>query len=247
MSVKRKVSLKKGAKKKRAVRKKPHVKKSVKKKNSFEKIKNENLERILVENFVSLQGIMSNLSVKFSELSGRISKLLELFENSAKALVEKDRDFENEQREKNEIKDKINNIFEQNKVIAKGISFLHDNENSPSVNDFDRSFNQASNYQEPIISDLGSEEKPVDENFRYNQQENFGLKQPERRTLKINPQNHQQIRPPQRAVSDFSGYENQQIQNQQRQNPGPPKPIPENLKGYQRSISSTDNSKFNNY
>ncbi|KHO55254.1 MAG: hypothetical protein QT10_C0004G0041 [archaeon GW2011_AR19] len=40
----------------------------------------KSVEKILVENFVSLQKVMTNLSVKFDELSSQISKLLELFE-----------------------------------------------------------------------------------------------------------------------------------------------------------------------
>ena len=38
-------------------------------------------EKILVENFVALQKVMVNLSIKFDNLSGQISKLLELFES----------------------------------------------------------------------------------------------------------------------------------------------------------------------
>jgi len=47
-------------------------------------------EKILVENFVALQKVMVNLSIKFDNLSGQISKLLELFEISAKAFTEKE-------------------------------------------------------------------------------------------------------------------------------------------------------------
>ena len=47
------------------------------------------MEKILIENFVSLQRVMTNLSEKFDGLSNNISKLLELFELSATALAKK--------------------------------------------------------------------------------------------------------------------------------------------------------------
>ena len=53
----------------------------------------KSVEKILVENFVSLQKVLTNLSVKFDELSNNISKLLELFELSATALAKKDINF----------------------------------------------------------------------------------------------------------------------------------------------------------
>ena len=50
--------------------------------------KPKSTNQILVENFVSLQKVMTNLSIKFDNLSMQISKLLELFEISAKTLAE---------------------------------------------------------------------------------------------------------------------------------------------------------------
>src|SRR3989344_222056 len=48
------------------------------------------VERALIENFIGLQKVMVNLSGKFDSLASQISKLLELFEISAKALVRKE-------------------------------------------------------------------------------------------------------------------------------------------------------------
>ncbi|HEB47294.1 MAG TPA: hypothetical protein ENI22_02385, partial [Candidatus Pacearchaeota archaeon] len=58
------------------------------KKRTAQKIKNRegkttrnvSIEKALVENFISLQKVMVNLSVKFDSLTNQISKLLELFE-----------------------------------------------------------------------------------------------------------------------------------------------------------------------
>src|SRR3990167_3397701 len=73
-----------------------------------------NLEIKLIENFVSLQKVMTNLSVKFDGLSNNISKLLELFELSAVALAKKDINFTKPVDEE-KIMGKLNNILEQNK------------------------------------------------------------------------------------------------------------------------------------
>ena len=75
-----------------------------------------NLNKILVENFVNLQKAITNLAVKFDSLSEQISKLLQLFEISARSFgekisigapdIEKDREFLN----------KLDKLLEQNKV-----------------------------------------------------------------------------------------------------------------------------------
>jgi len=82
------------------------------------------VEKVLVENFVSLQHVMTNLAVKFDNLSGQISKLLELFEISAKTLAEKGALGEDKTDKK--VAEKLDNLLEQNKVIAKGIALLHE-------------------------------------------------------------------------------------------------------------------------
>ncbi|MCF7910055.1 hypothetical protein K9L16_00075 [Candidatus Pacearchaeota archaeon] len=110
--------------------KKKSVKKTSKKKTSRKSSKSANtqLEKVLIENFVSLQKVLTNMSVKFDNLSTQISKLLELFEISAKALAEKDESEKEKDRDTKEIKDQIKNISEQNKVIARGVSLLHEKE-----------------------------------------------------------------------------------------------------------------------
>jgi hypothetical protein len=105
-------------------------KKSVEKKTNRHK-KNPEINNILVENFVSLQKVMVNLSAKFDSLTTQISKLLGLFEISAKALAEKDVDVEKNNRENTKILEKIDNIMEQNKTIARGLTLMHDKINEP--------------------------------------------------------------------------------------------------------------------
>jgi hypothetical protein len=87
---------------------------------------NPKVEQVLIENFVSLQKVMTNLAVKFDNLSGQISKLLELFEISAKTLADKDYAIKTEPDKK--VAEKVDAILEQNKIIAKGIALLHERE-----------------------------------------------------------------------------------------------------------------------
>lgn len=84
----------------------------------------QKMEQVLIENFVSLQKVMTNLAVKFDSLSGQISKLLELFEISAKTLAEKDYSIKQEPDKK--VAEKLDTLLEQNKIIAKGITLLHE-------------------------------------------------------------------------------------------------------------------------
>jgi hypothetical protein len=63
---------------------------------------------------------MVNLSEKFINLSSQISRLLELFETSAKTLAEKG--FEDNR----EIINKLDSLLDQNRIIAKGIFLLHE-------------------------------------------------------------------------------------------------------------------------
>ena len=85
----------------------------------------EKLEIKLIENFVSLQRVMVNLSEKFDGLSNNISKLLELFELSASALAKKDINF-TKQIDEEKIVGKLNNILEQNKIIARGMALMNE-------------------------------------------------------------------------------------------------------------------------
>ncbi len=93
--------------------------------------RNKEVEDILVDNFVSLQKVMVNLSTKFDNLTNQISKLLELFEISAKTLAEKDFDAEKNNRENTKILEKLENVLEQNKTIARGLTLMHDKINEP--------------------------------------------------------------------------------------------------------------------
>jgi len=133
--VKKKTTRKKTVKKKPVAKKKKLIKKKVAaKKRVIRKVHSSSpapktelgIERSLVQNFIALQKVMVNLSVKFDSLTTQISKLLDLFEISAKALAEKDYTKEKEVREDKQILAKMDNLSDQNKVLARGLTLLHE-------------------------------------------------------------------------------------------------------------------------
>lgn len=84
-----------------------------------------NTDKALIENFILLQKVMTNLSLKFDNLSSQISKLLELFEITAKTIAK--REYEPEENKNNqELIKKLDNLAEQNKTIARGLTLMHD-------------------------------------------------------------------------------------------------------------------------
>lgn len=88
------------------------------------------VEKILIENFVSLQKVMTNLSLKFDNLANQMSKLLNLFEISAKALAKKELTPTQGLKEDKKILEKLDTLADQNKIIAKGLTLLHESESN---------------------------------------------------------------------------------------------------------------------
>jgi hypothetical protein len=107
------------AKKKRA-KKKTTRKKSPKKSSS----RSKSIEKLLIENFIELQKIQTGLSIKFETLAGEISKLLTLFETSAKSFMEKQGTQIN--KEDKAFLEKLDRLIDQNKVIAKGLTLMEE-------------------------------------------------------------------------------------------------------------------------
>lgn len=75
-------------------------------------------EELLIENFVGLQHAMTNMSIKFGNLSDNISKLLQIFEESAKNFVSGGKP------DDKELLEKIDSLLNQNKTIAKGLVLM---------------------------------------------------------------------------------------------------------------------------
>jgi len=108
------------------------TKKRKKTRKSREEVKKKRAERVdinetLIENFVNLQKVLTNLSIKFDSLAEQISKLLQLFEISAKSFAEKNSDSLESGKEKDkEFQDKLDTLLEQNKIIAKGLTLMEE-------------------------------------------------------------------------------------------------------------------------
>ena len=86
---------------------------------------NKEVQIALIENFVNLQKVLTNLTIKFDALSDNLNRLLQIFEISAKSFIKK-----NEEpswgREDKELLNKIDTMLEQNKTIAKGLTLMEE-------------------------------------------------------------------------------------------------------------------------
>ncbi|MEA3414389.1 MAG: hypothetical protein U9Q99_02595 [Nanoarchaeota archaeon] len=90
-------------------------------------------EKILIDNFVSMQKILVHLTEKFSDLTNRIDDLLNMFEGAAKSVINKE--FHPiDEKSKRELITKIDAILEQNKLLAKGLTLIHDTATDPNIN-----------------------------------------------------------------------------------------------------------------
>jgi len=90
----------------------------------------QDINQILIDNFTNLQKVLTNLSIKFDDLSTNISKLLQLFEISAKSFAEKYSDkkpgeqINQLQQVDTQYLHKLDSLLDQNKTIAKGIMLM---------------------------------------------------------------------------------------------------------------------------
>jgi len=104
----------------------PAKKKSVKNKPST--VKNDK-DDLLMQNFISLQKILTNLIVRVDSLTNQTSKLLSLFEISAKSFAQRQGSPIN--KDDKEFLEKLDQLIEQNKLIARGITLM---DNKPNTN-----------------------------------------------------------------------------------------------------------------
>jgi len=84
---------------------------------------NREIQLALIENFVNLQKVLTNLTVKFDGLSDNISRLLQLFEISAKSFIQKQQGGNSED---NDILKKLDTLLDQNKTVAKGLTLIEE-------------------------------------------------------------------------------------------------------------------------
>lgn len=122
-------------KKKTTTRRKTRKKASRKKKSTevvYHSTKEIKVEKALIENFIGLQKVLVNLSGKFDNLSTQISKLLDLFEISAKALAKKEFS-SSENPEAKKMMEKLDRLHEHTGLIGKGLVLMNEvgKENPP--------------------------------------------------------------------------------------------------------------------
>ncbi len=82
---------------------------------------------VLSDNFISLQKTMTKFAERFDNLSKEISTLLKLFESAAKSMIEQGDGGEKiPSEDKEELLEKLNKLFDQNKIIARGITLVEE-------------------------------------------------------------------------------------------------------------------------
>jgi len=90
-------------------------------------LNNREIQLALIENFVSMQRVLTNLTARFEMMSDNISKLLQLFEISAKTFMQKHNDAGSlNASEEGELLKKLDVMLEQNKTVAKGITLIEE-------------------------------------------------------------------------------------------------------------------------
>lgn len=87
------------------------------------KLPQSNMNQLMVENLVSLQKVMVDMTIKLDSLTNQMSKLLNLFEVSAKSFMEKQGGITKEDQE---FLEKLDKLLEQNKTIAKGLTLMEE-------------------------------------------------------------------------------------------------------------------------
>jgi hypothetical protein len=88
------------------------------------KSKARSVDAKLLENFVALQKVNTNLAEKFDKLANQISNLLILFETAARSFATSPNVQANEKDK--EFLDKIDRLLDQNKTIAKGLTLMEE-------------------------------------------------------------------------------------------------------------------------
>lgn len=110
----------------------------------------QSVNKILIENFVSLQRVLTNLSSKMDDLTNKISKLLEIFEISARALAE--RDFDTGE-DKKELVGRLDSLLDQNRTLARGIALMHERIPRETI-PFPPQMPPTINIQQPMMSSM---------------------------------------------------------------------------------------------
>lgn len=92
-------------------------------KSKSKAVSQRQIEEALIDNFVKMQKVLTNLTIKFEVLSDQISKLLQLFEIAARSFVQKQDDKIKDDRD---FLKKLDTMLDQNRTIAKGLTLIEE-------------------------------------------------------------------------------------------------------------------------
>jgi len=79
---------------------------------------------IVIENNIALQKIVIDLASEMKKISREVSEMLDMFKEATKSISSEKTESEIKKSDMDELKNKIEELVEQNKIIAKGILLL---------------------------------------------------------------------------------------------------------------------------
>jgi lipopolysaccharide biosynthesis regulator YciM len=80
--------------------------------------------KLILENFISLQSVLTNLAEKIDKLTKQLSTLLNLFEKAAEKFSESQG--MKEEIEEKDLLNKLDKLMEENKTIAKALTLIEE-------------------------------------------------------------------------------------------------------------------------
>jgi hypothetical protein len=122
------------------------------------KLTQREIQTMLIDNFVNLQRVLTNLTFKFDALSENIIKLLQLHELAAKSFLKKIENGTLGSEDKDIIR-KLDTLLDQNKTVAKGLTLVEEKIRHKIYGDH---LNPQAVYQKSISeASLGEKPKPL--------------------------------------------------------------------------------------
>jgi len=91
--------------------------------SNLSKTNQPEINKLMIENLIILQKTMIDMTTKLDNLANQTSKLLNLFEISAKSFMERQGGITKEDQE---FLEKLDKLLEQNKTIAKGLTLMEE-------------------------------------------------------------------------------------------------------------------------
>jgi len=100
------------------------VKRGRKKTSKKVSLKSDKSIKLLIENTVTLQKVLTTLSMNLKGLTGEISHLLTLFKEASKTIGEEKAVEDVVKEERKDLVSKLDALIDQNRTIAKGLILL---------------------------------------------------------------------------------------------------------------------------